>query len=232
MPKCTAPEQLTNCMLSSRWNDTFLSRRNESKPIWPVNHICKKRLRLRAWERNNFHWSKNLDPGHKYFNRLHMHNANLILPWSELVSLTDWASYTSAVVWILVVLKAIALTVASSCLRWWWTSKRKIASFMCHSVYLDWISFALNELRKHSALRLQGLFICSFQANTKNWEITHAQVMHAECSVQFLEHFGMRLYPGHVAVEIEHYSIAYFDHATAFEVLQCGTSFKGGVNMH
>ena len=42
----------------------------------------------------------------------------------------------------------------------------------------------------------------------------------------------MRLYPGHVAVEIEHYSIAYFDHATAFEVLQCGTSFKGGVNMH
>ena len=98
----------------------------------------------------------------------------------------------------------------------------------------EWITFASKELRKqqkYSALRLQSLFICSFQVNTKNWEITQAQVMHAECSVQFLEHFGTRLYLGHVAVEIEHYSVAYFDHATAFEVLQCGTSFKGGVNI-
>ena len=45
----------------------------------------------------------------------------------------------------------------------------------------------------------------------------------------------MRLYPGHMWqswVEIEHYSVAYFDHVPTFKVLQCGTSIKGGGNMH
>ena len=31
-------------------------------------------------------------------------------------------------------------------------------------------------------------------------------------------------------VEIEHYSIAYFDHITAFKALQHGTSVKGGAH--
>ena len=31
-------------------------------------------------------------------------------------------------------------------------------------------------------------------------------------------------------VEIEHYSVAYFAHITAFEVLWCGTSVKGGAH--
>ena len=32
-------------------------------------------------------------------------------------------------------------------------------------------------------------------------------------------------------VEIEHYSIAYFDHITAFKVLYPSTSVKGGAHM-
>ena len=45
----------------------------------------------------------------------------------------------------------------------------------------------------------------------------------------------MRLHPGHMwqsLVEIEHYSVACFNHVAAFEVLQRGTSIKGEVNMH
>ena len=33
-------------------------------------------------------------------------------------------------------------------------------------------------------------------------------------------------------VEIKHYSVAYFDCGTAFEVLQRGTSVKGGAHTH
>ena len=33
-------------------------------------------------------------------------------------------------------------------------------------------------------------------------------------------------------VEIEHYSVAYFDHITAFVALLRGTSVKGGTHMH
>ena len=65
----------------------------------------------------------------------------------------------------------------------------------------EWITFASKELRKqqkYSALRLQKLFICSFKVNTKNWETAHAQVMRTECSLQYLEYLGMKLYPGHV----------------------------------
>ena len=32
-------------------------------------------------------------------------------------------------------------------------------------------------------------------------------------------------------VEIEHYSVAYFDRITAFEVLKCRTFIKGGAHM-
>ena len=101
----------------------------------------------------------------------------------------------------------------------------------------EWITFASKELRKqrkYSALHLQSLFVCSFQVNTKNWETAHAQVMCMECSLQYLEYLGMRLYPGHMWqswVEIEHYSVAYFKHVTTFKVLQCVTSNKGEVNM-
>ena len=101
-----------------------------------------------------------------------------------------------------------------------------------------WITYASKELRKqqkYSALRLQSLFVCSFQVNTKNWETAHAQVMRMECSLHDLEYLGMRLHPGHTwqsQVEIEHYSVAYFNHVTTFKVLQCGTSIKGEVNMH
>ena len=48
----------------------------------------------------------------------------------------------------------------------------------------EWITYASKELRKqqkYSALRLQSLFICSFQVRTKNWETAHAQVLRTEC---------------------------------------------------
>ena len=99
----------------------------------------------------------------------------------------------------------------------------------------EWITFASKELRKqqkYSALCFQSLFVCSFQVNTKNEEIAHAQVMRTECFLQYLEYLGMRLYPGHMWqswVEIEHYSIAYFDHVTTFKVLQRGTPLRAGV---
>ena len=32
-------------------------------------------------------------------------------------------------------------------------------------------------------------------------------------------------------VEIEHYSVAYFDRITVFEVLNCRTSIKGGAHI-
>ena len=52
--------------------------------------------------------------------------------------------------------------------------------------------------KAYSALRLQSLFICSLQVNTENWETAHAEVMRTECSLQYLEYLGMRLYPGHM----------------------------------
>ena len=64
---------------------------------------------------------------------------------------------------------------------------------------------------------------------------THVAVLGTECSLQYLEYLGMRLYPGHIWqswVEIEHYCIPYFDYVTTFEVLQRRTSIKGGGNMH
>ena len=83
--------------------------------------------------------------------------------------------------------------------------KRKVCIIRVPSGYIpgmnEWITFASKELRKqqkYSALHLQNLFVCSFQVSTKNWETAHAQVLRMECSLQYLEYLGMRLYPGHM----------------------------------
>ena len=79
--------------------------------------------------------------------------------------------------WIWLVLKSeLALTVASSFSSWSVVNfKRKDCIIHVPSGYIpgmnEWITFASKELRKqqkYSALRLQSLFICSFQVNTKN----------------------------------------------------------------
>ena len=49
--------------------------------------------------------------------------------------------------------------------------------------------------------------------------------------IQLLTKWNINQYMWQSQVEIEHYSVAYFDRITVFEVLKCRTSVKGGAHI-